>query len=74
MRAGQRVRTWPEPNFSSEETILMARNPEWNSRTSRLQDQKAIVGVENILILEDHHLHRRTEEGDSRSLRFKLTP
>ena len=53
-------------NFSSEETILMARNPEMEIEdVIGYKTKSAIVGVENILILEDHHLQiDAPEEGD----------
>jgi|TARA_R110001583_G_scaffold20349_11_gene78556 glutamate 5-kinase len=53
-------------NFSSEETILMARNPEMEIEdVIGYKTKSAVVGVENILILEDHHLQLDApEEGD----------
>ena len=53
-------------NFSSEETILMARNPEMEIEdVIGYKTKSAVVGVENILILEDHHLQPDApEEGD----------
>ena len=53
-------------NFSSEETILMARNPEMEIEdVIGYKTKSAIVGVENILILENHHLQiDAPEEGD----------
>ncbi|MFT6089476.1 glutamate 5-kinase [Sulfitobacter sp.] len=44
-------------NFSSEETILMARNPDMLVEdVIGYKTKSDIVGSENILILEDHHL------------------
>lgn len=53
-------------NFSSEETILMARNPEMEIEdVIGYKTKSAVVGAENILILEDHHLQLDApEEGD----------
>ena len=52
-------------NFSSEETILMARNPEMEIEdVIGYKTKSAVVGAENILILEDHHLQLDAPEED----------
>lgn len=54
-------------NFSSEETILMARNPEMEIEdVIGYKTKSAVVGVENILILEDHHLQLDAPEEDDK--------
>ena len=54
-------------NFSSEETILMARNPEMEIEDVIVYKTKsAVVGAENILILEDHHLQLDAPEEDDK--------
>ena len=52
-------------NFSSEETILMARNPEMEIEdVIGYKTKSAVVGAENILILEDHHLQLDAPEAE----------
>ena len=54
-------------NFSSEETILMARNPEMEIEdVIGYKTKSAVVGAENILILEDHHLQLDAPEEDDK--------
>jgi glutamate 5-kinase len=54
-------------NFSSEETILMARNPEMEIEdVIGYKTKSAVVGAENILILEDHHLQLYAPEEDDK--------
>ena len=54
-------------NFSSEETILMARTPEMEIEdVIGYKTKSAVVGAENILILEDHHLQLDAPEEDDK--------
>ena len=54
-------------NFSSEETILLARNPEMEIEdVIGYKTKSAIIGSENILILEDHHLQLDAPENADR--------
>ena len=53
-------------NFSSEETILMARNPDMLVEdVIGYKTKSDIIGSENILILEDHHLQLDAPEDDN---------
>jgi hypothetical protein len=52
-------------NFSSEETILMARNPDMKVEdVIGYKTKSDIIGSENILILEGHHLQLEAPEDD----------